>query len=88
MKLLNFFIILLLSFLIGTAVGHILSILFPGMKSLSLFVNGFVTGFEPIKINLKVLDVELGIHLLINGFSWAGLLISSVILLIKEAIKQ
>ncbi len=52
--------------------------------NLSVFEKGFLAGFAPVAIELKVVHIDIGLKFLINFFSWIGLLISSSYALIKE----
>ncbi|HOL49861.1 MAG TPA: hypothetical protein PK165_01475 [bacterium] len=81
----RYFLILFLSFLIGTTVGEILTLLLPeSFTNLPFFAPGVVSGFDTVSLNLKVINVNVGIKILTNNFSWIGLLISTTVLLIKE----
>ncbi|HOK80000.1 MAG TPA: hypothetical protein PK303_04920 [bacterium] len=85
MKLMTYFLILLLGFLIGTTIGEILSLLLPeNLTNLPFFAPGILSGFDTLNLNLKVINVNIGIRILSNTFSWLGLLISTTILLVRE----
>ncbi|MGC8805065.1 MAG: hypothetical protein ACP5QD_03945 [Candidatus Ratteibacteria bacterium] len=81
----TYFLILLLSFLIGTTIGEILSILLPEtFTNLPFFAPSTVWGFDTLNLNLRVINVNIGIKILTNTFSWLGLLTSTTILLVRE----
>lgn len=76
---------MILGFLIGTTVGEILCLLLPeNFSTLSAFAKSFMSGFAPFNLNLRVIDIYFGIEILVNSFSWIGLLISATVLLVRE----
>jgi hypothetical protein len=85
MKLINAIIIMVLGFLTGSVVGEILGLILPEKYlQIPLFARGVMTGFNPVNLNLKVIEIVIGIKLLTNTFSWIGLFIASTALVIKE----
>jgi len=89
MKLINAIIIMVLGFLTGSVVGEILGLILPEKYSqIPLFARGVTTGFNPVNLNLKVIEIVIGIKLLTNTFSWIGLFIASTALVIKEIARK
>ncbi|HPP67370.1 MAG TPA: hypothetical protein PKX05_05585, partial [bacterium] len=76
-----------LGFLIGSVCGEIISLFTSAryIASMPIF-NSCVVGFAPVSIELKTIHIDFGIKILVNFFSWIGLLISSLYTLIKQAI--
>ncbi|MCX7705075.1 MAG: hypothetical protein N2115_02300 [bacterium] len=85
MKPIRYGVILFLSFLIGTTMGEILRLLLPEkFSTMAIFTNGWMTVFPDLHLNLRVINFQIGLGLLINTFSWIGLLLSTFFLLIQE----
>ncbi|MCM8764094.1 MAG: DUF4321 domain-containing protein [Candidatus Omnitrophica bacterium] len=85
MKLVRYTTIMVLGFLIGSTVGEILYLLLPENSStLATLAKSCASGFSPVTLNLRVINISLGIEILVNGLSWIGLFISAIVLLVRE----
>ncbi|HON06056.1 MAG TPA: hypothetical protein PLB98_06765 [bacterium] len=85
MKYFVYILILVLGFLIGSTCGEILRLLLPiRYAGFQIFTQGYLAGFAPVDIELKIAHIDFGIKVLVNFFSWVGLFVASLSVLIKE----
>ncbi|MCM8764408.1 MAG: hypothetical protein NC830_03470 [Candidatus Omnitrophica bacterium] len=89
MKTIRYATIMILGFLIGTTIGEIICLLLPeNFSGPSAFAKSFMSGFAPFNLNLRVINISLGIEILVNGLSWIGLFISATVLLVREIARK
>ncbi len=85
MKFLKYTVILVLGFLIGTTAGEIMRLLLPEhFSTMALFTSNWTHGFSNLHYNLRIININLDIEILVNTFSWLGLIVSAMALLIRE----